>query len=164
MKILIVAATPFEVQPLRDMLEQSAVLDQQAFYQLGLLRIRFLITGVGMLATSYHLTGALHESDYELVINAGVAGSFKTDFPIGTVVNVVSERIGDLGAEEADGQFIDLLEMGLQKHEAPPFESGVLHNAVRQNFLPLAQGLSVNKVHGAADSIARIRQKYDVDV
>jgi futalosine hydrolase len=77
-------------------------------------------------------------------------------------VHVRSERIGDLGVEEADGRFVDLFDLGLMDPNQPPFVHGALHNAdaAVHAMLPAVSGLTVQKVHGNAASIAAIREKY----
>ncbi|MEO1628009.1 MAG: futalosine hydrolase, partial [Bacteroidota bacterium] len=101
------------------------------------------------------------------VINAGIAGAFPgRGLSIGDVVNVGTERFGDLGAEQADGSFADVHEMELIAANQFPFQNGRLVNpgAENQGFLPLAHGLTINKVHGHAKSIESIRTKYDADI
>ena len=162
MQILLVAATPFEVSPFREMLQQNTILDKEGNYNYGNLKIKFLITGVGMVATTFHLVKALLENKVDLVINAGVAGSFKKEIELGSVVQVVSDRFGDLGAEEADGNFIDLFDMDLQQPDDAPFQNKtLLHPHLgAQSFLPIANGITVNKVHGKESSIQSIQSKY----
>jgi futalosine hydrolase len=42
--------------------------------------IDHLVTGVGMVATAIELSKKLSENNYDLVINAGIAGSFNRSF------------------------------------------------------------------------------------
>ena len=72
MKILIVAATDFELEK-----------DQFSAHEI-------LITGVGILETTLELTKKLVLDSYDLVINAGIAGSFDKKIKIGDVVEAVS--------------------------------------------------------------------------
>ena len=69
MKILIVAATDFELEK-----------DKFSAHEI-------LITGVGILETSLELTKKLVLNRYDLVINAGIAGSFDNKIKIGDVVD-----------------------------------------------------------------------------
>ena len=167
MNVLLVAATPFELAPLQTHFEQHYRL-RQGGYVRGTLRVAQLVTGVGLPLTILQLTKALARQRYDLVINAGVAGSFRSDWALGSVVHVVSQRFGDLGVDEADGRFTDLFELGLQAPDTLPFQRGRLLNpwaADAPDFLPKAQGLTVQRVHGTADRIAATRAKYpDVEV
>ena len=163
MHILLVAATPYEVQPLHERLERDGRRTGRGQYTLQGLHLQFLITGVGTTATTYALTKALTGKKYELVINAGVAGSYRSDWTLGTVVNVVRDRPADLGVEEADGSFTDVFELGLTAGDSPPYTlGGWLHNPAAEayGFLPTASGATVQRVHGTAKSIAAFRRKY----
>ncbi|MDX1667750.1 MAG: futalosine hydrolase, partial [Saprospiraceae bacterium] len=92
--------------------------------------------------------------------------TFDDKLQLGDVVQVVSERFADLGVEEADGSFTDLFELGLLEPDQFPFSGGVLKNerAGEFKFLPSVRGLTVNKVHGSSESIARISGKYVAEI
>ena len=166
MRVLIVFATPFEIAPLQQFLEVNGVREDNNFYEYENLEIKILITGVGMPLTAYVMGKFLAFHQIDLAINAGVAGAFSRDLEIGEVVNVVAERFGDLGAEEADGSFIDIHEMDLIPPNKAPFLHGQLNLPLSTEiaFLPKVKGLTVNKVHGSTKSIAAIKKKYKVDV
>jgi futalosine hydrolase len=167
MKILIAAATPFEIGPLQQHLEQHFVPSGPSQYQRGPTEVSVLITGVGLPLMAYAMGRVLGAKEFGLAINAGIAGAFQPHWEIGQVVQVVSERFADLGVQEADGRFTDVHELELIGPEQSPFTQGRLLNprAEGASFLPQAHGLSVNKVHGYPPDIAAIRQKYpDADV
>lgn len=162
MHILLVAATPFEVAPTISFLESTLKKTSDQIFQNNSLSVQLLITGVGVMATAWHLSRTLAVGGVDWVINAGVAGSFDQLLQPGKVVQVISERFGDLGVEEADGRFTDIFELGLINLNQPPFVNGVLYNpaAGETPFLPAVKGLTVNRVHGTATSIASIREKF----
>lgn len=155
MKLLIVSATPFEIAPLLQLLEAKHKQLAPSRYQWHDAEVSILITGVGMPLTAYALTKVLVANKFDLVINAGIAGAFNRNLKIGEVVQVVSERFGDLGAEEADGSFQDIHSMGLIAADQYPFQNGRMPNHLAGDFefLPKAHGLSVNRVHGHTKSI-----------
>ncbi|MFN4253732.1 MAG: futalosine hydrolase [Saprospiraceae bacterium] len=162
MNLLLVSATPFEIAPTLRFLEGQFQKGEADFFQRGELRVWPLVTGVGIPATMWSLADLFARWKPDLAVNAGVAGSFSPDFPLGSVVNVVSERWGDLGVEERDGAFTDVFELGLTEPSAPPYLNGILQNpaAGQSGFLPKAQGLTVQKVHGSQASIDLILKKY----
>jgi futalosine hydrolase len=186
MEILLVVATAAEISPLVERLKLaphngSGLLKSEAFGH----RIDCLITGVGMPATAYRLGRQLGQRYYDLVLNVGVAGAFprqgKKDqyrdaLAPGQVCHVVTERFADLGAEvpgETPWDFhhdrLDLFEMGLAEPDTFPYIHGLLANGLDTSGSPLAdlpraQGISVNTVHGEAESIRRCRERYDPDV
>lgn len=162
--ILIVSATPFEIAPLLEHLQKNFIEHDPYHFQKGERSVAVLITGVGLPLTAYSLGKVFANNKYDLAINAGIAGAFNRDLPIGGVVEVVSERFADLGVEEADGGFTDIHTLGLIDPNQAPFTNGILENPDPGNFLPSAKGLSVNKVHGSTPSIATITARYDADV
>ena len=162
MNILVAAATPFEIAPLQEHLQQRFVQSGTYQYQRGQVEVSVLITGVGLPLMAYAMGRVLGAKKIGLAINAGIAGAFKPQWEIGQVVQVVSERFADLGVQEADGRFTDVHELELITPDQPPFIQSQLANpaAGEFNFLPQAHGLSVNKVHGYPPDIEAILEKY----
>lgn len=155
MKLLIVAATHMEIAAIPP---SAAILDVQA---------DVLITGVGMVATAYSLAKRLQQQQYDLVLQAGVCGSFDQSIPLGTVVYVNSDRYGDLGAEDHD-QYIDIFDMGLVDKDIAPHTGGRLVNPLQPRdyhiHLPQVSGLTVNTVSGNTQTIARRAAQYGCTV
>ncbi len=165
MKILVVSATPFEIAPLRQHLQEHFWPHSETHFQKEELEVKLLVAGVGMTLTAFNLGGLFAKQRFDLVVNAGIAGAFNRSLKIGNVVNVTSERFADLGVEEADGRFTDVHEMRLVDANAGPFTEGELLNPNADfDFLPKAKGLTVNKVHGYEPSIDALRSKYEADV
>lgn len=180
MKLLLVAATEMEIEPIRVFLEQAFAKQNSAWYHVpgegasfssyapgrvsGRVAIDVLITGVGMTATALHLGSllsarrALHDVAYDWVVHVGIAGAFPhANLEIGRVVEVEVEYFGDLGIEEGDGRFVSAFEMGLIFAGGSYGQRGFLENPHASRFfsadLPLASGITVNKVHGSEASI-----------
>ncbi|MFT4762656.1 MAG: futalosine hydrolase [Paraglaciecola sp.] len=166
MRLLIVSATPFETAPIRQFLETHGGSEGENLYKYENLEVKILVTGVGMPYTAYSLGKFLALNKVDLVINAGVAGAFSKDLKIGDVVNVIAERFGDLGAEDADGSFMDIHEMDLIPPNEEPFLHGQMNHPLSAEitFLPKVKGLTVNKVHGSVKSIEAVKKKYEVDI
>ena len=167
MKLLIVSATPFEIAPLKEWLAESFESTTPDLYTKGKLSIQLLITGVGMMHTTYALTKYLATSKPDLAINAGIAGAFKRQLKLGEVVNVITERLSDVGIEEANGHFTGIHELGLIDPDQAPFQKGLLLNPQQEHasFLPCVHGLSVNTVHGFNANILKIKQQHpDVEI
>lgn len=162
MQILIVAATPFEIEPLKGWLKQHFTSLDDHIFSAGDIQIELLITGIGLTATAYALGKKLAERPPELVINAGVCGALDRKLAIGEVVLVVEESFSDLGAEGADGTFLDLFDLNLANTDLFPFQHGklIMPGGPEANFLPRAAGISVNKTHGSEQEIERLIEKY----
>ncbi|MEM9918961.1 MAG: futalosine hydrolase [Bacteroidota bacterium] len=167
MKLLIVSATPFEVAPVNEHLTQHFKTNKEGFLQRGQLEVQLLCTGVGMTATAYALSRQLQHQQYDLIVNAGIAGAFSgRGLQIGDVVSVASEQFADLGVEDSQAKFTDVHEMALVDGNSFPFSGSKLLNpsADQYKFLPSVAALTVNKVHGSAGSIQKIMEKYPADI
>jgi futalosine hydrolase len=166
MKILIVSATPFEIGPITTYLQQNFEPLSENHFRKNDFEVTLLITGVGLVQTTYHLSRALFEEKYDLLINAGIAGAINRHLKIGDVVQVVTESFADLGVEESDGSFTSVMELGLIEKDDFPFSEGVLKNAAADafQFLPKAKGISVNKVHGSSASIQQLKANSQADI
>jgi futalosine hydrolase len=162
MHLLLVAATSFEIAPTIDFLRKNAEKIKNNTYFFNEKRIEILITGVGIAHTVFGLTDRLsRRAKPDLIVNLGIAGAFDRRLSLGDVVEVCTERFGDLGVEEADGRFTDIFEMNFIASDNFPFENGILKNKyLFLPNLPNVAALTVQKVHGTAASIQAIHQKY----
>lgn len=115
------------------------------------------ITGVGLMAATFSLTQALSQASYDLVLQAGVAGSFDTAFPPGALAVVDREYLGDLGAEDQE-VFRDIFELNLLEADEAPFRQKALINpfaAITFRDLPSkVSAITVHTVSGHAPTIA----------
>ncbi|TJZ62113.1 futalosine hydrolase [Sphingobacterium olei] len=139
MTILIVAATKDEILPSIPLLEKR--------------NIPYLITGVGMVATAYHLGQELLKNKYDLILNVGIAGAFGNNKNIGDVIYISKDSIAELGAEDGQ-QFLSLEELGFGTSSW----SGVIPSNIVLD-LPQAEAISVNTIHGNEKSILKIRNR-----
>jgi len=162
MNLLLVAATPFEIAPTLRYLAENFSQIHPNTWQKADLQVSSLVTGVGSIATAWHLAQYLTTMPTDWALNAGVAGAFDRTLSLGDVVQVTAEQFGDLGVEEADGGFSDLFQLGLSDPNDPPFVNGMLYNptAGQTKFLPPVHGLTVNRVHGHSASIEAVRQSF----
>ena len=156
MHILLVAATPFEIQPTIDGLlkserpgwarpgqsgqaEQSGEADHS---------ISTLITGIGSMATTWSLMRQIDRTPPDLIIQAGIAGCF-SQRPAGEVFVISEEVPADLGVWE-DGQFKSLFELNLAGAHQFPFSNGRLNNPYPQllalTSLEPVRAMTVNEI------------------
>lgn len=160
MRVLLVAATEFEIAPFRLAFKEQ---ERQPFhYQFESITVEILITGVGLPLAAFALGHRLANKTYDLLLQAGVAGAIDRSLSLGEVVQVVSDCFADLGVQEADGTFTSMHELGLIPAEQFPFKGGRLWlNAKGQAaFLPTVHGVSVNRVHGEEASIEAFAKQY----
>jgi len=148
MKLFIAAATIMEIEPL---IESPMMQDHQ-----------LVITGVGSVATAYHLTKLVNEHKPDLIIQAGIAGGFDTNLALGEVLIIKRDRIADLGVEEK-GQWNDLLDLGLAHENDAPFDGGWLVNEYKkleQYGLRMVDAITINEITTSEKRINILKEKY----
>lgn len=167
MKLLLVAATAPEINPFISHIGQKWESLAPNVYQNGSAEIHICLTGVGLVATTYAVTKALHTHHYDFVLQAGVGGSFDSSIDLGQLVLVQSEQFGDLGAEDRDN-YLDIFEMGLIRPNEYPFTEGKLDTPLHEILFPFklltVSGLSINTVSGRAATIALRDDKFGAQI
>lgn len=150
MNILIVAATEFEIA---DFIKQNGYNN-------------VLLTGVGMPMAMYHLQKKVTNSTYDLVIQAGIAGAFTTEFELGETVLVKQDIFGDIGMEENE-KFTPIYETDLFNKNEFPFEDGWLVNKnkfLQQSNLELVKAITVNKVTDDKKATEQLIENYNAEI
>jgi futalosine hydrolase len=150
MNLLVVAATDFEIKPF---IGNNTGAD-------------VLITGVGIPTTVFHLTKHLAQKKYDLVIQAGIAGAFTVALEAGSVAMIDMDTFGDIGIDEK-GNFTTLFETGLADKNDFPFSNGWLlneHEYFTHPSLPVARGITVNKIIDDEIQIKRVREKFGAGI
>lgn len=159
-KILIVAATYMEIKFL-EKLNLTRVENSNNTFQFQLRNnpIDLLITGVGMIATTFQLTKHLVVNKYDLVLNIGIAGAFEKSIQLGEVVQVSCDYFAELGAVD-DDKFVSIFELGLLDKNEFPFENCLLKNDLPLTFLSTykkVNGITVNSVNGNENEIEKLK-------
>ena len=158
MRVIITAATVAEWMP--------SFLNINALYtgESQRLKLQFHQSGIGMLAAGFALTKMAIEDKPDLIIQVGIAGTFDEQIPLGTVVVVNEETIGDLGVEE-EGKWKDLFDLKLEKSSYHPFEKRKLPNQWLKKYKLLAlkevSGLTVNEISTNEERIQKLIKKYN---
>lgn len=127
------------------------------------LKLSFHQCGVGMLATAVSLSRLIVEEKPDLIIQAGIAGTFDPKTPLGKLVVVKDEALGDMGVEE-DGRWKDIFDLRLEKSSYHPFEKRRLPNPWLPQFnllkLPEVSAITVNEVTTHAGRMEQLVKKY----
>jgi futalosine hydrolase len=150
MKILVVAATQPEIQPF---IEQTN-------------GVEILISGVGIPSTVYHLTAILMHERYDLVIQAGIAGSFSKKIKNEEVVAVERDAFADIGAEE-NKEFKTIFQLGLGNDNEFPFTNGWLLNSSEiLSALPLKKvtAITINKITDRKKQIKYLKKIFNAEI
>lgn len=162
MKILIVSATQFEVNPLLNFLGIAMPTTgmNNANIDFEDKDIEVLITGVGMVNTAF-MMGRYINSLYDIVINIGVCGAFDRNLELGELVHVTSDVLSEMGAEDGE-EFLTYDQLNL------PGEHIFSENYTISNpfidSLKKVKGITVNTVHGNETTIKKVQQLYHPDV
>ena len=150
MSVLVVSATALEIEPF-------LAIHPDADY---------LITGVGLSSALYHLTKRIHQFDYDMVLQVGLAGTFNDHIKLGTAVVVQKDRFADLGIWQ-NQKVISVYDLGLSDPNEFPFQEGWLINnqsdkiAVNSIF---ANALTVNLLTDDDVYIKAMKMKFNADI
>jgi futalosine hydrolase len=161
MNCLIVAATSMEIQSFIKHCRNTEKLNHID------LQLDFLITGVGMLNTTYALMKQFQLKKPHVVVNAGIAGSFTKKYAPGSVVVVKDEVVADLGVEEKTG-YKDVFDLKLLKHSQFPFInkklSNVHTNFMERTLLHKVKSATVNQITTSKKTAAMYVHKYKAEI
>ncbi len=125
MKLLIVTATKIEAQRIISDLKLREISEQ--FYSSKEINTDLLISGIGIPATIFSMFAYADLRIYDLIINAGIAGSFSESIPIGNIINVSSDSFGDIGLNTKDG-FLPIFESKLNSAFKNLINNGFIYN------------------------------------
>ena len=167
MRLLIAAATTFELEHFQHFLDQKFAKTAEHLYCRNNLEVYVCITGIGMMQAAFALAAAIGEFRPHFALQAGVAGAFNRDLPLAGLVIVRSEWMGDLGVED-HGRYEDMFDIGLMQESGLPFAGRQLVNGF-QDFplklnLPFVTSLTVNTVSGSSATIHKRLEKYNCDI
>lgn len=163
-RILITAATAAEIQPFIEAhpfkkLPESELLSTQ----INTLRVDVLITGIGLVATTYALTRLLSESNYAVVLNVGICGALDSALSLESLVHVISDCMPEIGYDSP---------LGIQPLKLPAGMAPVvteIHNAFEYSCeviknIPRVKGVSVQTVTGTYEKATCLRNAFGASV
>lgn len=159
MKILLVSATTFEIEPTLLQIEQKGLPHH--------IETDVLITGIGSLNTTYLLTNAINTQKPDLVVQAGIAGSFNVnEMAEGSTVLVKYDVPGDLGMEEK-GRFTTVFEAGFAGKNQWPFTDGWLinpHPFLNSTSLPVVKSVTISKVSDSPEQKQQLLHTFSPQI
>src|SRR6266513_3096024 len=154
MNILLIAATAKEIEPFL----------QQHRNSQKLLDIDILITGIGLTSTTYHLAKQLQLKKPGLVIQAGIAGCFDEQLPLGSVVIIKQDTIADESVVELK-RLKTLFDLELVPQDHFPYNKGWLMNPnnifIKRSGLKTVKGVSVNQITSSKEMIMFYQNKFN---
>lgn len=151
MRILVVAATTYEIEPFINFIEKQNTITS----------VEYLVTGIGIMYTSYALLKKILKTPYDLVINVGIAGSYTETLALGDVVRVNKDCFGDLGVLTKDDSLMNVFDLEWIKPKNPLYENGnLIETSMLNTDLVSVKGITVNTANGSKRSIQTIKNKY----
>lgn len=154
MKGLIIAATKFEINTCIGAIKNSSTWQP-------------VITGIGGVATAYEIMKAIRQYKPEVMIQAGIAGSFDRQFVLGSVVIAGTECFGDLGVVE-DKKRRSVFDLNLVPGNQKPFKEGRLRNPytkfLKAIALPVLDAVTVNEVTTSRADISHYKNELNVAI
>jgi len=152
MQILVIAAKEAEIKP--------SVEFMAAHYPTAA-HIHYAYTDVGLTAATFSITRLALTQAPDLIIQAGIAGSFETGYQPGEVVLIDTEQQADLGVLE-NAQWKNIFDLQLTDENEAPHKKGLLPNPYINhfNFLGIRKvaGISVNTISTDTGTIDRLQQ------
>jgi futalosine hydrolase len=150
MNCLLAAATANEISVFLDHYRHS---NKTSFVDIS---VDVLITGIGLTAATHNLTRQIGLKRPDLVIQAGVAGSFDKKIPLGSLLAVRQDTIADESVVES-GKLRTLFDMQLIKRNQAPYKNGWLVNPdkgiFKRNKYKAVKAVSVNQITTANQMI-----------
>ncbi len=165
-KILYVTATRAEADAFKRIKGLLPLSDE---YRFGTFEISLLVTGVGSAATAWSMKQWISSNEKpDLVINGGIAGSYRIDLKIGDVVMPATDCFADAGVEDGEN-FLTMSEAGLISANEFPFRDGLIYADSLYNFqvksiLRPVRAITVNSATGSEATILKMQKKFNPDI
>ncbi|MEY3559644.1 MAG: futalosine hydrolase [Bacteroidota bacterium] len=157
MNCLVIAATPIEIRPLLEKLKEGNIPISNS------IQLDVLITGIGLLATSYSLQKQIQLKRPDLIIQAGVGGCFDKKMKLGRVFIIKKEAIADQSVIELNA-LKTLFDLDLVPANQPPYQKGWLvnpHPIVKKLRLPKVTGVSVNEITTQLQKVRFYKKQFN---
>lgn len=128
-----------------------------------------LITGVGPVSATYTIMNYLMRNNIpRLVVNIGIAGSYRDSYPPGTVLLPAEDRFADLGVADGD-RFIPLHLAGIEGIDDKFTPSGRYYPAedimdIMPDDMPRVKAVTVSTATGSAKKRDELISAFDADV
>lgn len=156
MKVLITAATNLELAEI----EKKQISNSN-------LVTHYEVTGVGMIATTFHLMDKVHQQHFDLMIQIGIAGTFDHQLSLGEAVVVTSESTAEMGVIE-NNEYKDIFSLRLANPNEHPYKNGSLTNLHQDLLLacnlPFVNAVTVNQISTQDAIINRYKNTYNASI
>lgn len=127
------------------------------------LQVDVLITGVGLVASMYSILKQIHTRKPAIIIQAGIAGCFDKAIPLGSVLAIKQEAVGDQFVLE-QGKMKSLFDLGFISKDQFPFSKGWLVNnseVLKKLKLKKVTGITVNEITTSPQKISLYQNNFN---
>lgn len=162
MKILITAATAFELNPILEGLNSKTIENlpgSKCTVASAQHELHFGVCGIGPMPFSYFFQKFISEHAFDLAFLVGIAGCNNEQIPLGSVVQVGAECMHPWGAEDGEKK-ISVWDLNLLNPNVFPFENGIIQCSERISCLPLLKGVTVTEVTGSDESVKYFNESF----
>jgi futalosine hydrolase len=126
-----------------------------------------LISGVGIMLSTFRLTRHLEHHHYDFAVHAGIAGSYDTRLSLGSLVLVKQDCFADMGVRGRE-HFHSLEDLGLEDKIDSVLKDGFIINAtaVPEEFMDLhrVNAATVNSLQTEPKINTERSQKFNAQV
>ncbi|MGZ8554684.1 MAG: phosphorylase family protein [Chitinophagaceae bacterium] len=125
--------------------------------------VDILITGIGLTAATYSITKQIQVRRPGIIIQAGIGGCFDKNIPLGSVLAIKQEAIGDQVVIEK-GKMKSLFDLGLVPQNQFPFSKGWLINksgVLKKTKLKKVKGITTNEITTSKQKITLYRDTFN---
>src|ERR1051325_4645139 len=154
MNCLLIAATSKEIEPFLQYYKSSKELSD----------LDILITGIGLTATTFHLSKQIQLKRPAVVIQAGVAGCFDKQLSLADVVVIKQDTIADESVIELEN-LKTMFDLKLVPQNQYPYQKGWLINPnnvlIRKSKLRAVAGISVNQITISPQTVGFYKNKFN---
>lgn len=158
MKVVITVPTEKEILLIKEAVSPKDTADTSE------LAVSFHESGIGILSSCFSISKLIFEQKPDLIIQAGISGTFYNEVPLSKVVVVKKEIIADMGVEE-NGCFKDLFDLNFQNENLFPFFKRALVNTQLEklNCLQLDEvtAITINEITTRLQRIEQLKAKYN---
>ena len=157
MNILVATATNIEISPFLNFYrehENSFLFNHQ---------VDVIITGIGLVSSTYSLGKQIHIKRPDLIIQTGIAGCFDPSIPLGSVLAIKQEAIADQSVIELD-KLKTLFDLKLVPENQFPFSKGWLVNKselLKKIKLKKVKGISTNEITTSKEKVKFYKETFD---
>ncbi|TVR87584.1 MAG: hypothetical protein EA411_06865 [Saprospirales bacterium] len=142
MKLTLVTPNGAQLSGITNFLERSGTRSAPFHYRLKGTEIHLLVTGEGIISTTYSLTKYLQHQAVDLLIHTGIAFSLIKTVETGSIMQLSSEQfVGD--TDQAFEKTPTIENPGMANQAGENFQPDrLMKNPFTGQFLPVAKGLT----------------------